>query len=92
MFWNVASARDEISAQMVWWFCAVVHFRGSINCKKCALLASMLLFSLMFLYTYYKPGMGKLVQWKRHLQKTKNTSEPQNQFVVSKQTGTPEHR
>jgi len=27
--------------------------------------------------------MGKLVQQKSHLQKTKSTSEPQNQFVVS---------
>ena len=33
--------------------------------------------------TLYKPGVGKLVQWKSHLQKTKNTSEPQKQFVVS---------
>jgi len=38
-------------------------------------------FSLMLLYTY-KPGVCKLVQWKSHLWKTKNTSEPQNQFVV----------
>jgi len=28
-------------------------------------------------------GVGKPVQQKRHLQKTKNTSEPQNQFIVS---------
>jgi len=40
-------------------------------------------FSLTLLYTQYKPGLGKLVQWKSHLQKIKNTSEPQNQFVVS---------
>jgi len=39
-------------------------------------------FSLRFLYTLYKPGMGKLVQRKSQLQKTKNTSEPQSQFVV----------
>jgi len=26
---------------------------------------------------------GKLVKWKSHLQKTKNTGEPQNQFAVS---------
>jgi len=29
------------------------------------------------------PGVGKLVKWKSFLQKTKNTSEPQNQFVMS---------
>jgi len=40
-------------------------------------------FSLILLYTQYKPRVGKLVQWKSHLQKTKNTSVPQNQFVVS---------
>jgi len=28
-------------------------------------------FSLMCLYTYYKPGAGKLVQQKSHLQKPK---------------------
>jgi len=26
--------------------------------------------------------VGKIVQWKSHLQKIKNTSEPQNQFIV----------
>jgi len=30
------------------------------------------------------PGMGKLVQQKSHLQNTKNTSEPQNQFCSVK--------
>jgi len=29
------------------------------------------------------PGVGKLVQWESHWQKNKNTSEPQNQFVLS---------
>jgi len=29
------------------------------------------------------PGMSKLVKWKSFLQKTNNTSEPQNQFLVS---------
>jgi len=28
-------------------------------------------------------ALGRLVQWKSHLQKIENTSEPQNQFVVS---------
>jgi len=28
-------------------------------------------------------GVGKLVKWQSFLQKTKNISEPQNQFVVS---------
>ena len=40
-------------------------------------------FSLMLLYTWYKPGVGTLVQWKSRLQKIKNTSEPQNQCVMS---------
>jgi len=40
-------------------------------------------FLLTFVYTLYKSGMSKLVQQKSHLQKTKSTSEPQNQFVVS---------
>jgi len=31
----------------------------------------------------FKPEVGKLVQWKSHLQKIENTSEPQNQFVMS---------
>jgi len=47
---------SEIDAQMVWWFCAFAHFRGNTGCKKCALLAAMLL------YTWYKPGVGKRVQ------------------------------
>jgi len=29
------------------------------------------------------PGVGKLVKWQKFLQKTKNSSEPHNQFVVS---------
>jgi len=39
-------------------------------------------FSLMFLYILYKPGVHKLVQCQGYLQKTKNTSEPQKQFLV----------
>jgi len=31
-------------------------------------------------------GVGKFVQWKSHLQKTKNTSELQNKFIVSVNT------
>jgi len=31
------------------------------------------------------PGVGKLVKQQSFLQKTKNTNEPQNPFVVSKQ-------
>jgi len=37
--------------------------------QKCALLAAMLL------HPQHKPGVVKLVQWKSHLQKTKNTSK-----------------
>jgi len=33
--------------------------------------------------TLYKSEVGKLVHQKSHLQKTKNTSKPQNQSVVS---------
>jgi len=47
---------------------------------KTALCWQQCFFLLMFLYTL---GVDKLVQWKSHLQKIKNTNEPQNQFVVS---------
>jgi len=30
-----------------------------------------------------RPGLSKLVQQKNHWPKTKHTSEPQNQFVVT---------
>jgi len=61
MIWNVASARDEISLRK--WTGGTAHLytiRESIGCKKCVLLAAS--FSLVFLYTLYKPGVGKLVQ------------------------------
>jgi len=83
MTWNVASARDEISLHK--WSGGTAHLRtlrGSIGCKKFVLLAATLLFHSCF-FTQFKPGLGKLVQYKSHLQKTKNTSKPQNQFVVS---------
>jgi len=32
---------------------------------------------------YSISGVGKVVKWQNFLQKTKNTSEPQNQFVES---------
>jgi len=32
-----------------------------------------------------KRGVGKLIKWKSHLEKTKNTRELQNQFAVSTQ-------
>ena len=48
--------------------------------QKLRFVGSNASFSLMFLYTR---GVSKLVQWKSHLQKTKNTSEQQKQFVVS---------
>jgi len=70
---------------------------GLLVLRICALLEAALvaknafcwqqcLFLLTFFYIYYKSSMGKLVQQKSHLQKTKSTSEPQNQFVVSIQT------
>ena len=43
MFWNGASARDEISLRK-WSAQLRASVRGSISCKKCALLAAMLLF------------------------------------------------
>jgi len=87
MFWNVASARYEISLhKWVWCYCAVAHFRRSINCKEMRFFGSSASFSFMFLYILYKPGVGKLVRCRSHLQKTKNTSEPQNRFLVFTQT------
>jgi len=46
MFWNVASARYEISLRkMVWWYCAVAHcLEGALIAIKCALLAAMPVF------------------------------------------------
>jgi len=64
MFWNVASALDEISAQMVWWYCAVAHFRGSINCKNCALLAAKLLFHSSFFTHSINQGWENLFNGK----------------------------
>jgi len=51
--------------------------------QKMRFVGSNTSFSLMLLYTWYKPRVGKLAQWKSHLQEIKNTSEPQNHFVVS---------
>jgi len=51
--------------------------------QKMRFVGSNASFSLMLLYTWYKPGVGTLVQWKSRLQKIKNTSEPQNQCVMS---------
>jgi len=34
----------------IWCYCAVAHFRGSINCKNCALLAAVLLFTHVSLH------------------------------------------
>jgi len=50
--------------------------------QKMRFVGSNASFSLMFLYTQYKPGVGKLVQWKSHLQKIKNTSEPRATKLV----------
>ena len=45
MFWNVASARDEISLRKCSGGSAHLRtFRGSIDCKNCALLAAKLIF------------------------------------------------
>jgi len=31
-FWNAASAREsDLTAQMVWWYCAVAHLRENIG-------------------------------------------------------------
>jgi len=66
MFWNVASARDEILLRKYSGGTGHLRiFRRSVGCKKCALLAAMLL------YTLYKPGVGKFVHWMVHLQKLK---------------------
>jgi len=49
-----------------------------------ALVAENALCWQEYFFTHkYKPGVGKLVQWMIHLQKNKNTCEPQNWFVLS---------
>jgi len=73
MFWNVASARGEISLRK--WSGGSEYlrtFRGAFVAEM-RFVGSNASFSLMLLYTWYRPGLGKLVQWKSHLQKTKKT-------------------
>jgi len=84
-FGILKNARDEILRK--WSGGGTAHlrtFRGSIVSKKMRFIGSNASFSLM-ICTWYKPVVSKLVQWKSHLQKTKNTSELQNQLVVSTQ-------
>jgi len=52
MFWNVASARDEIPLRK--WSGGSAHlrsFRRSIGCKECVLLAAMLFHSRFFTHS-----------------------------------------
>jgi len=61
MFWNVASARDEISLRK--WSGGSAHlrtFRGSIGSKKCALLAAILLFHSSFFAHSINQGLANL--------------------------------
>jgi len=46
--------------------------------QKMRFVGSNASFSLMLLYTEYKPGGGKLVQWIIHLQKIKNECKLKN--------------
>jgi len=60
LFWNVTSARDEIS--LLKSSSGTAHlrtFRGSIGCKKCALLAAMLFHSRFFTHSINQ-GWGNL--------------------------------
>ena len=62
--------------------------RGSIGCKKCVLLAAMLLFHSCFFTHSINQGWANLFTRRVICKKTKTPcSEPQNQFVVSVQTG-----
>jgi len=61
MTWNVASARDEISLRK--WSGGSAHFRtfrGSIACKKCVLLAALLLIHSCFLTLSINQGWANL--------------------------------
>jgi len=83
MFWNVASARDVISVRK--WSVGSAHlrtFRGALVAENALCWHQCFFFTHASLHIF-KPGLGKLVQWKSHLQRIDNTSEPQNQFVVS---------
>jgi len=82
MFWNVASAQYGISLRKR--LVVLRTLEGALIVKN-ALCWQQGFFSLVILYTLYEPGVSILVQCKSHLQKTKNTGEPQNQFVVSTQ-------
>jgi len=46
MFWNVASARDVISQRK--WSGGSAHLQSSVGCRKCALLAAVLLLHSCF--------------------------------------------
>jgi len=55
--------------------------------QKMSLVGSSASFSFLLLYSQHKPGVGKLVQLKSHLQKIKNTSESQNQLLCQYKYG-----
>jgi len=61
MTWNVTSARDETS--LCKWSGGAAHlhiFRGSIGCKKYALLAAVLLFHSCFFTHIINQGWANL--------------------------------
>jgi len=52
--------RFHCANDLVVGYSAVAHFRGSINCKKCALLAAMLLFHSCFFTHRINQGWANL--------------------------------
>jgi len=85
MFWIVGSARDEISLRK--WSGGSAHlcsFRGALVVENAPCWQQCFFFTHTCVHIVgYKPGVGKLIQWKSYLQKIKNTSEPQNRFSVN---------
>jgi len=83
----VASAQDEISLRK--WSGGSAHlrtFRAFRGRSCCIVVENALCWQQCFFFTHAsllinKPGVGKVVKWKSHLQKMKNTSESQNQLL-----------
>jgi len=74
LFWKCCK-RWDFTAEMVWWYCAVAHFWGSIGCKKCPLLAAMLLFRSCFFTHSINQGWANLFNG-RDICKNKEHQQP----------------
>ena len=80
MFWNVASARYEISLRkMVWWYCAVAHcLEGALIAIKCALLAAMPVFHSRLFTHSINHGWANLFNATVICRKPKTPASPKN--------------